>query len=137
MAVHLQRQRTNSCLCVCVYTFICVLPVHSGDDSRRGSTRWRRETRRRDSNGQPYRGEEMINTFKAIKANKSQTKYPKKAAEKEKDNDDAAELTGWRDERGGSADVGWWREERRRWYVWRKWSRREEGRYFCCSRISI
>lgn len=36
--------------------FTCVLPVHSGDDSRGGSTRWRRKTRRRDSNGQPYEG---------------------------------------------------------------------------------
>ena len=34
-----------------------VLPVHTGDDCRRGPTRWRRKTRGRDSNGQPCKDE--------------------------------------------------------------------------------
>lgn len=43
-----------------------VLPVHSGNDGRRRPTGWRRKTRRRDSNGQPYEGEKekRINTVK-------------------------------------------------------------------------
>lgn len=84
--------------------------------------------------GNPTREEERINTLKTIKLSKLRVKSDQL---RKKKNDDDAELTGWGDERGCSADVGWWREERRRWYVWRKWSRREEGRYLSCSCVSI
>lgn len=42
---------------VCASVFKHELPVHSGDDGRRGPTRWRRKTRRGDSNWQSYNGD--------------------------------------------------------------------------------
>lgn len=74
-----------------------VTTVHSGDDGRRGPTRWRRKTRRGDSNWQ----------------------------------------SGRRNEWGCSADIGGRREERRWRYVWRNWSRREEGGDLSWSRLGI
>lgn len=53
-----------------------------------------------------------------------------------KDEDDD-EHTGRWDEWRCSADIGWWGEEGRRWYVWRKWSWRKEGGDLGCARLRI
>lgn len=54
-----------------------------------------------------------------------------------KKKDDYDELTGRRNEWGCSADIGGRREERRWRYVWRNWSRREEGGDLSWSRLGI
>lgn len=58
--------------CNCVYVCTDALPVHSGNDRRRRPTSWWRKTRRRDSNGQPYKeieGVKRVNMLKILHNN--------------------------------------------------------------------
>lgn len=75
--------------------------------------------------GNPMREKVRLNTLKPIKQSKSKVRS------------NITELTGRRDEWGCSTDIGWWREERRWWYVWRNRSRRKECGHLCCSPLSI